>query len=63
MGAVNLDTALGLWGLTHHELLWERKLTDTKCLVAWGDGTVVVGFRGTASMANVLSDIKARSPD
>lgn len=30
-----------------------------QCLLMWGDGIIVVAFRGTASMANVLADIKA----
>ncbi|GAB4816056.1 hypothetical protein N2152v2_003102 [Parachlorella kessleri] len=53
-----LETALELYSLQHFELLWQKEPTDTKCLLAWGDGTVVVGFRGTASLANVLADIK-----
>lgn len=52
---------MGLFNLQHHELLWERKRTDTKCILAWGQGMIVIGFRGTASMANVLSDIKVHS--
>ena len=31
---------------------------DVKCLVAWGDGVVVIAFRGTASLANVKSDLQ-----
>ncbi len=38
--------------------LWERKL-DTKALMAWNDDTLVLSFRGTASFANVLADVKA----
>jgi hypothetical protein len=37
--------------------LWNRKV-DTKCLMAWNDSLVVLSFRGTASMRNVLADIK-----
>ncbi|GAB4816054.1 hypothetical protein N2152v2_003100 [Parachlorella kessleri] len=56
--AFTLETALELYNLQHYELLWQKEPTDTKCLLAWGDGTIVVGFRGTASLANVLADIK-----
>ena len=31
---------------------------DTKCLIGYNDDTVVIAFRGTASMANVYSDLK-----
>lgn len=31
---------------------------DTKCLIGWNDDTMVISFRGTASMANVASDLK-----
>jgi hypothetical protein len=37
--------------------LWNRKV-DTKCLMAWNDSLVVLSFRGTASMRNVLADVK-----
>ena len=37
--------------------LWNRKV-DTKCLMAWNDNLVVLSFRGTASMRNVLADVK-----
>ena len=40
--------------------LWNRKV-DTKCLMAWNDNLVVLSFRGTASMRNVLADIKVRA--
>ncbi|GAB4816055.1 hypothetical protein N2152v2_003101 [Parachlorella kessleri] len=56
--AFTMETALELYNLQHFELLWQKEPCDTKCLLAWGDGTIVVGFRGTASLANVLADIK-----
>jgi len=54
-----LDVALGLYDLTHHRILFYEK-QDAKCLVAWNPETrtIVFSFKGTASMANVLADIK-----
>ena len=49
--------SLPLYDLHHHELLWQREM-DAKCVVAWNDNTVVLSFRGTASLANVLADLK-----
>jgi hypothetical protein len=58
----SLETAMRLYGLTDFELLWERG-KDTKCLVACDDAAtvMVVAFRGTASMSNVLADLQARA--
>ena len=55
----DLETAMGLYGLTDFELMWERAM-DTKCLMAWNSKTHVgiLAFRGTASMANVLADLQ-----
>ncbi|KAK9814194.1 hypothetical protein WJX72_002000 [[Myrmecia] bisecta] len=55
--ARSLDLAMSLYKLQHFELIWERKL-DTKCLVAWNEDTVVLAFRGTASVANACADLK-----
>ncbi|DBA97089.1 hypothetical protein WJX77_003952 [Trebouxia sp. C0004] len=55
---LNLRTALGLYNLTDSELFWELQL-DTRCLMGWSDSTIVVAFRGTASMKNALSDLQA----
>lgn len=54
-----LDVALGLYGLSQHKLLWQKKL-DAKCLATWDtqSRTIVLAFRGTASMANVVADIE-----
>lgn len=55
---INTGTALGLFGLQHFETFWAQEL-DAKCLLGWGPGTIVIAFRGTASMQNALSDLKA----
>ena len=52
-----LEDAMGMYGLTEFELLWERA-SDTKALLAWGPDALVLSFRGTASMANVLADLQ-----
>ena len=54
---LNLRTALGLYNLTDSELFLELQL-DTRCLMGWSDSTIVVAFRGTASMKNALSDLQ-----
>ena len=58
---LSLDTAMSLYGLEHSELFWEKAL-DTKLLLAWNAHTIVVAFRGTASLANALADLQARGP-
>ncbi|KAA6429424.1 MAG: hypothetical protein FRX49_00818 [Trebouxia sp. A1-2] len=55
---LNVETALSLYKLTHSQSFWETK-QDTRCLVGWGNSTVVVAFRGTASMKNALADLQA----
>ena len=56
---VTLEAAMKLYGLTSFELLWEQE-RDTKALLAWSDDTVVLAFRGTASLRNVIADIQVR---
>ena len=56
-----LEHAMRLYGLTDSELFWERDTSDTMALLAWGGDTVVLGFRGTASMANVKADLQVGS--
>ncbi|KAA6426189.1 MAG: hypothetical protein FRX49_04041 [Trebouxia sp. A1-2] len=55
---LNLHTAMGLYNLTDSELFWEVQL-DTRCLIGWNEHTIVVAFRGTASLTNALSDVQA----
>ncbi|KAK9817879.1 hypothetical protein WJX72_003574 [[Myrmecia] bisecta] len=53
------ELALGmqLCQLEHLQVVWEKR-GDTNVLIAWGADTVVIAFRGTASLANVLADLK-----
>ena len=46
-------------GLSQVQLFWERSL-DTKVLVGWSGDTIVISFRGTASLRNALADLQAR---
>ncbi|KAL6767805.1 hypothetical protein ACKKBF_B36685 [Auxenochlorella protothecoides x Auxenochlorella symbiontica] len=55
--SVALKTAMELYHLEEYEMIWEERV-DTLCLLAWGPGTVVVAFRGTASMAGLIADMK-----
>ncbi len=43
--------------LQHSELIWERA-SDTKVLLGWNSSTLVLAFRGTASLSNVFADLK-----
>ena len=54
---LTLQNAKELYGLTDHELLWEKK-HDTKCIMAFGPHTIVLAFRGTASLKNASADIQ-----
>ena len=56
---MDLHTALSLYSLTDSDLVWELQ-RDTRCLLGWNNSTIVVAFRGTASMTNALSDIQVR---
>ncbi|KAK9817768.1 hypothetical protein WJX72_001918 [[Myrmecia] bisecta] len=55
----NLELTLGmaLYQLEHSEVVWERR-GDTNVLIAWGPDNIVIAFRGTASLANLLADLK-----
>ncbi|KAK9807450.1 hypothetical protein WJX73_008432 [Symbiochloris irregularis] len=55
---LSLEEAMSFYGLTSSELFWE-KASDTKMLMAWNRNTVVVAFRGTASISNAWSDLQA----
>ena len=54
---LTLEAAMSLYGLTESQSFWEIQ-QDTRSLIAWGNNTVVVSFRGTASMKNALADLQ-----
>ena len=54
-----METALGLYNLDHFELLW-APAEDTKCIMAWNRTVIVLAFRGTASLHNVLADLQVK---
>ena len=58
---LHLHRAMDMYGLTGSELFCELK-RDTRCLMGWGNGTIVLAFRGTASVTNALSDLQVSSP-
>ena len=45
--------------LLHTKVFWERT-TDTKVLIGWNAATIILAFRGTASMSNVFADLQVR---
>ena len=54
---LDIRRAMFLYDLTGTELFCELK-RDTRCLMGWNDHTIVLAFRGTASMTNALSDLQ-----
>ncbi|KAK9790954.1 hypothetical protein WJX73_010669 [Symbiochloris irregularis] len=55
-----LDAALQLYDLDRIDVIAEQE-HDTHALLAWGPRAAVVVFRGTASWANIRSDLKVWS--
>lgn len=55
--SLQLQRAVDMCGLTGSELFCEVR-RDTRCLMGWSDSTIVLAFRGTASMTNALSDLQ-----
>lgn len=56
-----LDHALGLYHLTQYRILFEPT-SDTKAIVAWNKHTILISFRGTASLKAVRLDLEVRDP-
>lgn len=52
-----LSHAMAISHTRDFRLMWELD-SDTKCVCSWGDGGIVLAFRGTASMTNMVTDIK-----
>ncbi|KAL4859424.1 L-2-hydroxyglutarate dehydrogenase [Chlorella vulgaris] len=55
---INGTEAKRLFNLQHVEALWDTD-TDTHCVIGWSDTQAVVAFRGTSSMQNTMTDLKA----
>ncbi len=56
-GHGSLPAALALFpGLVQHRVVFEPR-SDTRALVAWGGGRLVVAFKGTSSFENVKTDL------
>lgn len=51
---------MALYDLEHIEVLWERR-HDTMALLGWGPNKIVIVFRGTSTLRNVLADMQARA--
>ena len=57
---LTIDKGKELYGLESHELLWEQK-HDTKCLMGFGPDTILLAFRGPASLKNASADLQVCS--
>jgi len=54
--------ALDLYRLNHFDVVSSKNL-DSKAIVGWKDDCIVISFRGTSSMVNVMSDVRVwRTP-
>ncbi|CAL5227823.1 g10851 [Coccomyxa viridis] len=57
-----LTGALAMLGLEHAHVIHEAD-PDTKVVIGWRAGIIVICFRGTASMKNVLHDLQTWRAD
>lgn len=55
----NLEVAMAFFQLEYAQLFWEHSL-GTKVLVAWSRDTILLSFRGTATIRNALADLQVR---
>lgn len=53
------EAALALFGFTGFDAIHDPG-SDTRLLLGWRDGTLLLAFRGTASRANAVTDLKVR---
>ena len=51
------ELAMEMFGLDNLQLV-RCEEANVKCLVAWGSGSLLLAFRGTANFTNALADIK-----
>lgn len=57
-GLMDQGVAQRLFGFTGFEAFHDVR-SDTRALLSWRDGLLLLAFRGTASAANALTDVKA----
>ena len=53
--------AMRMCGLTHLQHIWEPA-KDSRVALAWSRTTVMLAFRGTASLKNAATDCAVRCP-
>ena len=53
-----IKLALDLFSLKEYRLMFEPA-TDTKAMIGWNDNTILVSFRGTASIKAAKLDLEA----
>ena len=56
-GGMDHGWLMGLFGFTGFGALLDP-MSDTHLVLAWNDGTLLLAFRGTASKANAVTDVK-----
>ena len=56
-GRTELQYAMDMYGLTSTEEVWDRGM-DTRAVLAWGQGTLLIAFKGTSSAENIKTDLK-----
>ena len=52
-----LQFAMSLYSLDRAEEMWDTDL-DTKAVLAWGQGTLLIAFKGTSSTENIKTTLK-----
>ena len=52
-----IGEALGLFDLREYHLVFEPS-TDSKAMVAWNEDTILIAFRGTASLKAAKLDLE-----
>ncbi|PSC69206.1 alpha beta-hydrolase [Micractinium conductrix] len=57
-GGMSREGAMRLLGLTQGFKALRDPHTDTRLILGWSDGTLALGYRGTASRTNAVTDLK-----
>ena len=57
-----LDLAMKAFSLDQVKVI-HSEVTDTQAVLAWGQGRLVLAFRGTQSMTDACTDAQASKPN